>query len=360
MTTPYHTWQHRGDPIYPMNKPTISLVLATDGTCNVACKTCPTGSHDPDDEAGRMSMDTFDRIVNKAQAEANVLSCCLYYFNEPMLHPDICKMLKSLKARGLYAFISTNLSFAPDSVPMKRVHEMMLIRTENIIVSVSGWNQNTHVRSHKNGNIDYVKRNMESMAELRMPETFLRLSWHDYHYNKDEAPLMRCFAESLGFKWTPYGTGVLPLERVLARWQDGLVDEAEADIMVKLPEAKKLCWVRKHWNCHMQEQTFTVDWAGNVYNCSDRNNPTNWRGSFFSGGTVADFLARRKTDPDCVACKAIGGHVYAAQEYTTPLFNPVRHLDRLYRKLGLQWKLKTLSPKLWRKSVEGFYNRPKE
>ncbi len=344
-----------------MTKPTISLVVATDGICNVRCKTCPTGRNEDGVDAGRMSLDTFKRIVDKAQAESHVLSCCLYYFNEPLLHPEIVGMMQYLKEKKLYTFVSTNLSFQYQSAAMVRAKQMMELGVENIIVSVSGWNQDTYERSHKNGNIEWVKANMQTIARIRTRKTsMLRLSWHVYDYNTHERYLMEDYASHLGFKFTPYGTGVLPLERTLARWQDNLPDPAEADIMVKLPEAKKLCRDRKHWDCEMQRQTFTVGSTGEVYNCSDRNSPANWRGNFFKDGTVAQFLKRRVTDPDCVACKKVGGHIYAAQEYTTPLNNPMRHAKRLYRQLHLQRALQTLYPYLWRKSVEGFYNRPQK
>src|SRR6187399_827691 len=99
MVTPYHTWQHRGDRIYrTMKKPTISLVLATDGICNVACKTCPTGRNEREiAQADFMTLDMFKSIVDKAMNEAYVLSCCLYYFNEPMLHKNLPEMLQYLR-----------------------------------------------------------------------------------------------------------------------------------------------------------------------------------------------------------------------------------------------------------------------
>lgn len=341
-------------------KPIISLVLATDGVCNIACKTCPTGRRDSNVEANRMSFDVFRRILDKAQNEAHVLSCCMYYFNEPMLHPEMIRMLAELGDRKLYRYVSTNLSFAPDSIQMKRVLEMLELGVENIIISVSGWNQDTYQRSHKNGRIDWVKANMAEIALRRKPETFIRLSWHIYEYNKNERYLMEAYCKNLHFKFTPYGTGVLPLERVLARWQDGLTDSAEEDIMVKLPEAKKLCFERRHWNCQMQDQVFVVDWAGNVYNCGDMNSPANWRGNFFKDGTVSEFLVRRQKDSTCLKCKSMGGHIYAAQEYTTPLFNPKRHVDMIYRKLHLQKLLQKFSYTLWRRLLEGYYNRPQK
>jgi len=339
-------------------KPPISLVLATAENCQLGCSGCPTGrvkiwNTNEKPGVGVMSLVMADRIITKAKAEAHVLSVCTYYFNEVLIYPHIVELVKLIQSHGFYQFLSTNLN------TFKHVPELMALEPTNIIVSLSGWSNETYQRYHAGGDVEVVKANMVKLAALRKPGTFLRMSWHDFHYNRHEQAQAKAFADEHGYCFTPYGVGVLPLERTLARWQDGQLDPAEKDILVPLQEAKKLSWPRRHWNCQMQQQTMTVDAAGNVYNCSDRYNSTNLRGSFFER-SVTDILKARKTDFDCVSCKAVGGHIYGAQEYTVPLTSVRRWLDIPFRGLKLQGLFQRLDFDEWRNQVESHYDRPQK
>jgi len=339
-------------------KPPISLVLATAETCQLGCKGCPTGranqwKTNEKPGVGIMSLEMAERIIVKAMDEAYVLSGCTYYFNEVLIYPHIVELTKMLQRYKLYQFLSTNLN------TFRNVPELMEIEPTNIIVSISGWSQDTYKRYHSGGDIEKVKENMVKLAALRKPGTFLRLSWHKFHYNEHEEDLARQFAEQHGYCFTPYGVGVLPLERTLARWKDGATDPAEEDILVPLSVAKKLSWPRRHWNCQMQQQTVTVDANGNVYNCSDGWGSGNLRGSFFDR-TVSEILAARKTDMQCVSCKSVGGHIYGAQEYTVPLTSVRRWLDIPFRGLRLQGMYQKLFPKAWRNQIESHYSRPQK
>lgn len=349
-----------------ITKPPISLVLATAENCQLGCKGCPTGRTNlklsrEKPGVGQMTTEMAERIVQKAKAEAHVLSVCLYYFNEPFLLSNFLDLITLFKRENLYIFLSTNLSFSGAAFEAK-LEALMALEPENIIVSLSGWTQETYERYHTFGRVELVKQNMEKMAGLRRPNTFLRMSWHDFDYNRHEKNQAEEFAREHGFCFTPYGVGVLPLERVEETWarfeiDPNYVDPAEKDILVPLRVAKDLCYERRGWNCQMQQQTVTVDADGTVYNCSDRYGKDNWRGSFFDR-TVTEILDARKQDATCLACKAKGAHIYGAQEYTTPRFSLRRWLDMPYRALRLQGVYQKLNPHWWRRTVESHYERP--
>ncbi len=347
-------------------KPPISLVLATAENCQLGCKGCPTGrsnlrwGNEKPGNAKAMTVSMAERIIQKAKREAHVLSVCLYYFNEPFLLPNLLELVQLFKREKLYNFYSTNLSFNPENEAFKsKLHAFMDAEPSNVIVSISGWSQETYSRYHANGNIEWVKANLLEMARLRKPGTFLRLSWHIFHYNQHEREQAEQFAREHGFCFTPYGVGVLPLERTLARWEDGQTDPAEEDILVPLQTAKALSYPRRFWNCQMQQQTMTVDANGTVYNCSDRYGEHNNRGSFFDR-CVSDILKARKKDTDCVSCKKVGGHIYGAQEYTVPILSPTRWADMLYRWTGLQGFYQRNFFNHWKRAVESHYDRPQE
>lgn len=334
-------------------KTPVSLVLVTATNCNVGCKTCPAGRRE-EQPSNLMTVEMAHRIIKKACEEARVLSVCLYYFNEPFLHPQIKELVECVHSYGKNVLLSSNLSLKP--VFMERVLDVLALEPFNLIVSVSGWTQAVYERSHKGGDIELVKENMRTIKRHRLPGTSIRVSWHRYNYNQHEEALMEEFVRELGegFFFTPYGTGLLPLEKVERRWEGTeRWSDAEADIMVPLEHAKALSQCRKHWDCHLQTQTLTVNGDGLVYNCGTRNNRENLRPSFMES-SVDDILKARRTDPMCVSCKAKGLHIYGQQKYTVPLHSPSNWLIERYKRTGLQG----LFPALTRWGIRTFYDRP--
>lgn len=313
-----------------MKKP-ISLVLVTDAICNLACKSCPAGRKE-EQPSKQMSVEMAERIIAKACKEARVLSVCLYYFNEPLLHPRIVDLVKLCHKYGKKALLSTNL------VRWNNVEEVMAEEPFNVIVSLSGFTQAVYQRYHKNGDIEKVKANLLKLRDLRKPGTAVQISYHRFAYNLHELPLMEQFVKGLGagFRFVPYGVGLLPLEAVEARWAGTAVaTDAESDLTTRLDSAKLLCGERKHWDCDLQTQTLTVNGDGLVYNCGTRNDRENLRPSFFNS-SVDDIMNARKTDATCVRCKAKGLHIYGMQAYTIPVYSPTHKAIELYKRTGLQ------------------------
>lgn len=336
-----------------MKKP-ISLVLVTGTNCNVACKSCPAGRKE-EQPSGMMTLDAANDIIEKACKEARVLSVCLYYFNEPFLLPHIGEFVDIVHSHKKNVLLSTNLSFKSD-ILLKRVINVLAKEPFNLIVSLSGWTQDIYERSHKNGDVEQVRKNLLLIKKYRKPGTSIRISWHRYKYNTHEEATMEQFVQEelgAGFFWTPYGIGLLPLEKVEGRWNGDLATNAESDIMVPLEEAQKLCEDRKDWDCHLQTQTLVVNSQGFVYNCGTRNNQENLRSNFFRH-SVNEIMEGRKTDSMCISCKAKGLHIYGQQAYTIPLYSLSRRLIELYKKTGLQG----IFPSLTKWGIKSFYQRP--
>lgn len=264
-----------------MKKP-ISLVLVTATNCQVGCKTCPAGRNEKQ-PSKMMSLEMAENIIRKACKEARVLSVCLYYFNEPFLHPKIVELVSLVHKYKKNVLLSSNLSF--EGKPLENLKTVLELEPFNLIVSLSGYNQETYERSHFGGSVALVKENLYKIANWRKPGTSIRVSYHRYRYNRHEEILMKRFVESLGdgFTFTPYGTGLLPLEKVEARWHGReAMSNAEEDILVPLDKARSLSVERKHWDCHLQSQTLVVSGDGLVYNCGTRNNTENLRENFFA------------------------------------------------------------------------------
>lgn len=303
-----------------MPKPAYTIFLRTGAACNIGCITCPAGRKEPEERqpGSLMKPDMLRRVIRRVQEQnCKVIQLAYHYYNEPMLNPDIAELVhvgeKEFDIRGT---MSTHLNNH-----ITRCIDVLRNGLTTMIISLSGFTQETYGKSHKGGDIELVKRNMKHVSDFLMFNnlgTFVRVSWHRYKYNEHEEPLMKEFCENLGFHFTPYDTGVLPLERVMQRWRDGLPDIAERDVKTPLQEAKKLCFDRKHWSCIHQDRLITVDSNGDLHSCCVKNHQENITGNIFKEDLEQWNHNRKYNDAACKACKAVGLHVYAMQQYRRP------------------------------------------
>lgn len=317
-------------------KRSITLFLKTSTGCNAGCKSCPAGRKEPDERelSGKMSAEMFRRIIDYILPQANITSIVLHYYNEPTLNSEIPEMIKYARSKRIPTFMSTNGSY-PD-----KLSPFLKAGLDNLIVSTSGYTQAIHERSHKNTDIELIKNKTFSQIYFdKLPHTVVRIGWHNYKYNLHEREQMRKLANWYGFLFTPYDTSLLDVERahrqVTRLMHDPTApdDPGEVDLMTKMRESMHLCAERKHFNCIYQDAMILVDATGHLWNCPAKVKEHNKRMSLFSV-SINEFMYQRRFDPDCIACKKDGMHVYAMQMWR-------RGLDwkaTIFRKLEDLWR----------------------
>jgi MoaA/NifB/PqqE/SkfB family radical SAM enzyme len=326
-------------------KPAIDLSLITTGYCNLGCKSCPGGRKEPVPSDRPMTAEMLERILDKCIKEARILVVRLYYYDEPFLIRDMPKMVALCHKYNLPVTISSNLNVFDKYGPA-----ILQEALETLMISVSGFTQPVYERSHKGGDIERVKANMAKVAQLRSPKTHVQVSWHHYRYNEHEMPLMRDYARKLGFAFVSYATSLLPLERAMRVWETGMDDPLGEDLLIPVGAAREACYARRHWECDGQNRVLTVNGDGLITNCNNRINRGNLRGSLFDT-TVPALLKARKTDADCIGCKAIGGHIYAMQAYTRPEWSPMRLAGVFCRRLGIEGYVESLASGIYGRAL---------
>lgn len=349
-------------------RPAYTLFLKTGTVCNAGCVTCPAGRKLPEDKesSGNMTPEMMERILCYVKTQGRIISATHHYYNEPTINSHIHQLIATCHQHGVHCLMSTNGSF------WSKLEQVLNEGLTNLIFSVSGWTQETHEKSHKNVDIEKVKRNMRLTSEFVNSrkdffgeKMFVRVSWHDYVYNRHERAQMRRFSEELGFTFTSYNTGVLPLERAQVRMLQTLSDPnskediAERDVRTKLKEAQTLCLERKHWRCINQDRMITIDSDGYLYNCCVKAHDANKRSLLFDTDLEQFNKFRLEEDTDCAKCKEHGHHVYAMQQYRTPLgfkTEVKKQAENVWRRLGLGG----IFPSVSAKRSQFTYSRPQK
>ena len=149
-----------------------------------------------------MSFELFCKILDKVQMELPYcLGVFLFNYGEPLLSPDLPRMIHEIHSRGMIAIISSNLS-------LEYNFDSLLIDPPDIFkISISGFSQKVYETTHNGGNIYLVKSNM---YRIRMIEDKLKtrvnvvVGYHVYNNNQGaEYIAAEDLCKELGFLFQP-------------------------------------------------------------------------------------------------------------------------------------------------------------
>ena len=172
------------------------------GMCNLKCKSCPVGNSKEGvytlENRGFMKPDMYERIIQKLKNDLPSVKCVfLYIYGDPFLSPYLPELIRITKRYHLLCILSTNLSMRVN------LTEILKANPDCIKISVSGFSQNVYSKTHNNGNIELVKRNMQEIKSI-IDEHHLNMGvlvgYHIYKNNKgEEMERMKKICDDLGF-----------------------------------------------------------------------------------------------------------------------------------------------------------------
>ena len=189
--------------------------------CNLRCPSCAVGDLArpelrPLATRKMMTTETLSSVLDKLLIEVDVVEGVGFFnWTEPLLHPQIASLVEEVSKRGIKCWISSNLNV------LRNPDELLAAQPYEIIVSVSGFEQDVYQRGHRRGNIETVKNNMRILADaakqalIRGSRTWLRLVYHRYSDNEHDEKQMERYANELGFVFNPGWAYVTTVERVI-------------------------------------------------------------------------------------------------------------------------------------------------
>jgi hypothetical protein len=308
-------------------KPKFSFVIDVIGTCNLSCPSCPVGNfQEARDASGVMSPELLDKILAKAASECTVEYIALYNWTEPLLHPALPRLIRSVHDRGFRCFLSSNLN------RLRGIEDVLRESPELLRVSVSGFIQSTYGVTHRNGDIERVKENMAELARVKertRSTTKVQVAFHRYLGNHDDETLMRAYAMSLGFEFAPAWAYFMPLEKNLAFLGDtstrAKITPGDRELIDRLAlrpdEASDAARKYKDTACSLQQQQIALDVAGNVMLCCSVYDRDAYGVGSYLDVPLAELQRRREAHPLCTPCMDRGLHVVAT--YGAPEFDGI-------------------------------------
>lgn len=214
--------------------------IEVSGGCNLRCPSCAVGNTFTGGPAKTlMKLDFFAAILKKISSEQvvsgrNTICLDLYNWGEPLLNPDLPKMVRLAKESGFKVGISTNLNH------VKNLEELVRADPGYIRISLSGFFQNTYSRTHKGGNIEDVKANMRLLREYLDKynvSTIVVVGYITYKHNcTDELALMSALCDELDFKFSRDTAVLMPLEKLLDTIENKTVANDVDDLLLISPK----------------------------------------------------------------------------------------------------------------------------
>jgi len=214
-----------------------------------------------------MDPSLLERIVRKAKSECKVVNFELFNWTEPLLHPKIDQLIDIVQREGIKCDLSSNLNKLPDP------DKVMQANPFRFRISCSGFTQDVYGKTHRAGNIEVVKENMRSLAAAKKRKgasTLIHVFYHRYKHNLREEPLMREFAESLGFQFIACWAAMMPVEKVVD-YAEGIVADGDKEViellLLPLKEALEAGKARASEPCLLQTGKIAMDYKANVVLC---------------------------------------------------------------------------------------------
>ena len=126
--------------------------------CNYNCKSCPRLAV-LNNKFKNMPFDQFKKIVE----QINPLKITLSGLGEPLLHPDIFKILSYLNHKKIFVRLTTNGSLITELTAKK----LIALKLGLLNVSIDAATQSTYGKVRNNKSLDTVKQNILKLNELK-------------------------------------------------------------------------------------------------------------------------------------------------------------------------------------------------
>ncbi len=282
-----------------------SYTIDVVGTCNLRCPSCPVGNS-PARPRGFMAPALFGQILAKIRAESPDPQprLTLYNWGEPLLHPELPRLIGMAHDAGFGVQLSTNLNIRHG------LAAVIAAAPEELKISLSGFTPESYARSHRRGDLALVLANMREVRRLidhHGVATNVWIGHHIYRSNRAQIPEVAALARELGFAHHPIDAFFMPLER-LGDYLDGDAAADPGGIIPDLPldprhrQAALAGQQDPDSDCELRFAQTVINHDGSLALCCSVYDPANMLGANFLDLDHQEIERRRYAHPFCDQC----------------------------------------------------------
>jgi radical SAM protein with 4Fe4S-binding SPASM domain len=147
------------------SKPRILNIEVTN-KCNLQCTICP--KRDSDTELGFIDIDFLKKIIDENRSVLSGQAVWLHFSGEPLLHPDLSKIIKLLKDNNIRTMLSTNAVLLDE----KKSLELLSAGLDYIVFSFDGYSQKIYEDIRIGAKFDKVKQNILNFLKIKEENNF--------------------------------------------------------------------------------------------------------------------------------------------------------------------------------------------
>lgn len=137
----------------------VSLIIENTGRCNLQCPMCPRELTDypPKD----FDFGVFKRIIDEVKHASELVFP--WGLGEPLLNPDVFRMIRYCKDAGLCTVLSTNATLLDE----ERSRLLIESGLDHLILAFDGATPEVYEKYRKNANFEKVRRNILRFLEIK-------------------------------------------------------------------------------------------------------------------------------------------------------------------------------------------------
>jgi len=271
----------------------IYFVVDIVDSCQLQCPYCPRGARKMKNSKREMDLDTFSLVVKKAK-DYNIDCIDLSNWTEVFLKKDVYKYMEVLCENNISKrCVSSNLSLA--KIP--NFDNFLKSGFTRLYVSVSGFTQKTYEKYHRCGNLEYVKSNLEYVANYINKykiDGSIVIRYLDFGYNKEEIEDFKVYAYQLGlsFEWRRGGK---------SQYLTSFDNETDRTISM-LKDYHKVSCNQVTFNVCGMFKTFALDCEADAYLCCCKPNYECTKIGNFLRDSYEDIMSNKFMNPVCQIC----------------------------------------------------------
>ena len=306
--------------------PTIEI----EGKCNLQCKTCDMGLPGANKGRGHMTHGFFKEVLTKMIREIPLMnSVALYTWGEPLLNPEIGKIVRECREQGVACEVSSNLDY------QKYLEDFLLAEPDQIVAPCAGIKER-YERGRTGAKWENYLNGLRRIAEIRDKYKLdynVRIMYHLYKDNlHEDLDYMRVLSSELGFTLIPIVAHIFPGQvyqyAVNGKNIPPTMMEASEHLIFPLDNQLEHSRSRTTKGCHIINAFPNVAFDGKVLHCCNMQKPSVGSESFI-GTPLTDFISQRNASEFCSKCMDSGVHRFFDVNIRIDEVNGVRSVVRL-------------------------------